>query len=154
MSDYLEIARKVMSERQAESLEAVLQGRAIELWWSEDNQSLFIVADEEDARRLGEPRGSVYTADEVRRVIIINDPVTVQKIHAWKRRFNAILVSATLEEGTSDKPGRHSRMRRDRHIETQAFHARQIETAETATREGIQNQMPGFLTAGEQQSFR
>lgn len=42
-----------------EPLEGVLKGLAIELW-SDRAGRLFIVADEEDARRLGEPRGTVY----------------------------------------------------------------------------------------------
>jgi len=73
---------------QPESLEDVLKGMAIELW-SNDAGCLFIVADEEDARRLGEPRGIVYTADELRRVVQIGDPAIVLEIHEWKRRFDA-----------------------------------------------------------------
>ena len=66
----------------------MLKGLAVELW-SDDAGSLFIVADEDDARRLGEPRGTVYTADEIRRVVQIADPATVLEIHQWKRTFNA-----------------------------------------------------------------
>lgn len=73
-----------------EPLEAVLKGLAIELW-SDRAGCLFIVADEEDARRLGEPRGTVYTADELRRVVQIGDPAIVLEIHEWKRRFDARL---------------------------------------------------------------
>jgi hypothetical protein len=73
---------------QLEPLEDVLKGHAIELW-SDAAGCLFIVADEDDARRLGEPRGTVYTADEMRRVVQIGDPATVLEIHEWKRRFNA-----------------------------------------------------------------
>jgi hypothetical protein len=97
MSDYLEIARRVLRERRrtpetelAESLEAVLQGKAVELYLSDGNR-LFIVADEDDASRLGEPRGAVYTAAEVRRVVQIEDPATVREIHEWKRIFNGRL---------------------------------------------------------------
>ena len=94
MPDYLSIARRALERpkepMQPEPLEDVLRGRAIELW-SNDAGSLFIVADEADARRLGEPRGMVYTAAEVRRVVQIHDPATVLEIHEWKRIFNARL---------------------------------------------------------------
>ena len=67
MPDYLSIARRALERPkepiQPESLEDVLKGLAIELW-SDAVGSLFIVADEDDARRLGEPRGTVYTAAE------------------------------------------------------------------------------------------
>jgi hypothetical protein len=76
--------------REPGPLEGVLKGLAIELW-SDRAGCLFIVADEEDARRLGEPRGAVYTADELRRVVQIGDPAIVLEIHEWKRRFDARL---------------------------------------------------------------
>ncbi len=76
--------------QEPEPLEGVLKGLAIELW-SDRAGRLFIVADEEDARRLGEPRGTVYTADELRRVFQIGDPAIVLEIHEWKRRFDARL---------------------------------------------------------------
>ena len=92
MPDYLSIARRALARqkvpRQSEPLEDVLKGRAIELW-SDAAGCLFIVADEDDARRLGAPRGTVYTADEMRRVVQIGDPATVLEIHEWKRTFNA-----------------------------------------------------------------
>ena len=91
MPNYLSVARRALERpeapRQPESLEDVLKGLAIELW-SNDAGRLFLVADEEDARRLGEPRGTVYAADELRRVIQIGDPATVLEIHEWKRKFN------------------------------------------------------------------
>jgi len=68
-------------------LEEVLKGRAVELYLA-DGDRLFIVADEADAAKLGEPRGTVYTAAEVRRVIQIADPSVVAEVHRWKRRFN------------------------------------------------------------------
>ncbi len=91
MPDYLSIARRALERPkepiQPESLEDVLKGLAIELW-SDAAGALFIVADEDDARRLGEPRGIVYTKAEMRRVVEIRDPATVLEIHEWKRRFN------------------------------------------------------------------
>ena len=94
MPDYLSIARraldKPMNLTKYETLEDVLKGRAIELW-TDAAGCLFIVADEDDARRLGEPRCSVYTAAEVRRVVQIGDPAIVLEIHQWKRKFNARL---------------------------------------------------------------
>ena len=76
--------------KEPEPLEGVLKGLAIELW-SDRAGCLFIVADEDDARRLGEPRGTVYTAAELRRVVQIDDPATVLEIHEWKRTFDARL---------------------------------------------------------------
>jgi hypothetical protein len=94
MPDYLSIARGAL-ERPKETcqfaaLEEVLKGLAIELW-SDVAGSLFIVADEDDARRLGGPRGTVYTAREMRRVVQIGDPAIVLEIHEWKRAFNGRL---------------------------------------------------------------
>ncbi len=89
-----ELAKTVLAEmqttptEQSDSLESVLKGLAIELW-SDAAGCLFIVADEDDARRLGEPRGTVYTAAEMRRVVQIGDPATVLEIHEWKRTFDA-----------------------------------------------------------------
>ena len=94
MPDYLSIARRALlrseTPKEPEPLDRVLKGLAIELW-SDRSGCLFIVADEEDARRLGEPRGTVYTADELRRVVQIGDPAIVLEIHEWKRRFDARL---------------------------------------------------------------
>jgi hypothetical protein len=94
MADYLGIARRALERpkksTQLEPLEDVLRGLAIEVW-SDAAGRLFLVADEEDARRLGEPRGIVYTAAELRRVIQINDPAVVREIHQWKRTFNGRL---------------------------------------------------------------
>lgn len=91
MPDYLSIARRALERpkepRQPGPLEDVLKGLAVELW-SDAAGCLFIVADEDDARRLGEPRGTVCTAAEMRRVIQIGDPATVLEIHEWKRKFN------------------------------------------------------------------
>src|SRR5438093_6699919 len=84
-------ALKPGAEREPEPLESVLKGQAVELYLRGDDR-LFIVADEEDARRLGQPRGTVYTSAEVRRVIQIGDPATVAEVHAWKREFNAVIT--------------------------------------------------------------
>jgi hypothetical protein len=82
-----------------EPLEAVLNGRAVELW-STAAGTLLLVADEEDARlaveRLGSRRGEVYTAAEVRRVISVRDPAVVVEIHEWKRRFDANLQEVRM----------------------------------------------------------
>jgi len=69
------------------SLEEVLKGRAVELYLA-DGDRLFICADEADAAQLGGPRGAVYTAAEVRRVIQISDPSVIAEVHRWKRTFN------------------------------------------------------------------
>jgi hypothetical protein len=99
--DYLGIARRALAgpgePKQSELLEDVLKGLAIELW-SDRAGRLFIVADEDDARRLGEPIGTVYTAAELRRVIQIEDPAIVHEIHEWKRTFNACVREAPIRE--------------------------------------------------------
>src|ERR1700681_4543000 len=91
MADYLSIARLALERPkelvQSASVEEVLKGFAIALW-SDAAGGLFIVADEDDARRLGEPRGNVFTAAEMRRVVQIGDPAIVLEIHEWKRKFN------------------------------------------------------------------
>jgi hypothetical protein len=79
-----------VAEQESASLESVLRGVAIELW-SDAAGRLFIVADEGDAQRLGQPRGTVYTAAEMRRVVQIADPAIVLEIHEWKRTFNGRL---------------------------------------------------------------
>lgn len=104
MTDYLKIAREALQRRQEQgeptSLEAVLKGKAIELW-SDQAGRLFLVADEEDARRLGEPRGEVYTAAEARMVIQVTDPETVLEIHRWKREFNGRVDEVRRHDGKS-----------------------------------------------------
>jgi hypothetical protein len=69
-------------------LEEELKGRAVELYLA-DGDRLFIVADEADAAKLGEPRGIIYTAAEVRRIVQIADPNVVAEVSRWKREFNA-----------------------------------------------------------------
>jgi hypothetical protein len=87
MPDYLSIARRALEQtKQPERLDDVLKGRAIELW-SDAAGCLFIVADEDDTRRLGVPRGTVYTLAEMRRVVQIGDPAIVREIHEWKQMF-------------------------------------------------------------------
>ena len=72
-------------------LEDVLRGRAIELWSDALGERFWLVADDMDAARLGEPRGTIYTAVEARRLVRIGDPATVAEIHAWKRRFEGVI---------------------------------------------------------------
>jgi hypothetical protein len=78
------------AEQECASLESILKGLVVELWCDAAG-GLFIVADEDDALRLGVPRGSVYTAAEMRRVVQIGDPAIVVEIHEWKRTFNGRL---------------------------------------------------------------
>lgn len=107
MPDYLSIARRALElpkePRTPDPLECVLQGRAIELW-SDAAGCLFIVADEDDARRLGEPRGIVYTATEMRLELQIGDPAIVLEIHEWKRAFNGRLREVQ-RRGQGMRPG-------------------------------------------------
>jgi hypothetical protein len=72
------------------TLENVLKGQAVELYLA-DGERLFIVADEADAAKLGEPRGTLYTSAEVRRIIQVADPDVVAEVHRWKRQFNGTI---------------------------------------------------------------
>lgn len=87
MPDYLSIARRALERpeelAQPGAFRDVLKGFAIELWGDAVGR-LFIVADEDDARRLRKPRGSLYTPAEERRVVQIGDPAIVLEIHEWK----------------------------------------------------------------------
>ncbi len=100
MTDYLDIARRILAEQgraggsialRSEPLESILKGRAIGLFSDLVRENLWIVADEQDAVLLGEPRGRVYTAAEVRAVIAIKDLEVVKEVHHWKQTFNARL---------------------------------------------------------------
>lgn len=79
----------ISSEYEHQPLEVALKGRAIELWSDALGERLWLVADEDDAVRLGELRGTVYTAAEARRIVEIVDPSVVAEVHRWKREFNA-----------------------------------------------------------------
>ena len=82
------------SEIVPEPLEAVLKGQAIELWSTAAGR-LFLVADDDDARRtitrLGARRGEIYTAAEARWIIAVKDPKVVAEIHDWKKRFDGVV---------------------------------------------------------------
>jgi hypothetical protein len=89
--------------RDEETLEAVLAGKAVELW-SDVNGRLFIVADEADAQFLMKSdtqvmRGEVYTAAELRRIIKIADPIAVAEVHRFKREFNSGILQVERSTG-------------------------------------------------------
>ena len=73
---------------------STLTGQVVELW-STIAGRLFLVADEEDANGameyFGARRGEIYTAAEVQRIVVVNDPAVVAEIHEWKRRFNGTI---------------------------------------------------------------
>jgi hypothetical protein len=74
-----------------EALESVLKGTAIALFSDLLGERFWIVADEDDAAVLvgqGEKRGSIYTADEVRAVAVIEDPQVAREVHQLKRLFD------------------------------------------------------------------
>lgn len=123
--NYIEIARQALLEHRSasipsydindindksiESLEAVLKGKAVELW-SDTSGRLFIVADNQDAQRLIASdctitRGETYTAAEARRVSTIGDSAIVAEIHEWKLRFDGVVgteKSKGKKEGQND----------------------------------------------------
>ncbi len=102
--NYLEIARRAIRERNENAnprpegatipeppLESILKGSVIELWCDRTGDRFWLVADEDDAGKLGESRGNVYTAVEARRIIRIKDPKIVAEVHCWKRKMNAVI---------------------------------------------------------------
>ena len=113
MGDYLEMAKHALQRyrtqqhadvvpppsfvpdplglEETEPLESVLKGQAVALYCDLIKETIWLVADQEDALKLGERRGSVYTAREVREVIKITDPEEVKQVHEWKREFNGTL---------------------------------------------------------------
>ena len=80
-----------IGREQLPSLEDVLRGRVIELWSDALGERFWLVADEADAAKVGEPRGAVYTAAEARLIIAVNDASVVAEIHRWKRRFDGMV---------------------------------------------------------------
>ena len=112
--NYVELAKEALSEckladatrrattettKTTESPEAVLKGRAIELWSDGLGERFWLVADEADAARLGEPRGSVYAAAEARRVIQIGDAATMSEVNRWKRKFEGVVGDVMAGDG-------------------------------------------------------
>jgi hypothetical protein len=73
-------------------------GQAVELYLT-DGDRLFIVADEADAARLSEPRGTIYTAAEIRLLVRVTDPQVVAEVRRWKREFNATVRDLRLWRG-------------------------------------------------------
>ncbi len=73
----------------------MLKGFAIALYCDLVKETLWLVADEEDAERLakdGERRGAIYTGEEVRLVTAIKDPKVVRQVHEFKREFNTRML--------------------------------------------------------------
>jgi hypothetical protein len=100
MTDYLAIARRVVAEKRRTSqepleslpnervpLEEVLKGTALLVVSDIDEERIWIVADEDDAALLDEPRGTVYTAQEVRVLASIRDPQSMRLIRQFKREI-------------------------------------------------------------------
>jgi hypothetical protein len=81
--------------RSEQSLEDVLDGKAVELWSDAAGDRFWIVADEKDAATLmrleGVGRGAIYTAPEVRLIIRMDDPETAQMIHRWKLETHGVV---------------------------------------------------------------
>ena len=97
--DYLQMADVALADYQArklreQSLESVLKGTAICLALDATGERLWIVADEEDVRRLGEPRGETFTAEEVRIIARIDDPDIVEDLRQFKKLANSEMRDA------------------------------------------------------------
>ncbi len=85
----LAILSGMTAQPQTAPLESILKGHAIELWSDGLGERFWLLADEDDAALLGEPRGTIYTAAESRRIVQIADPAIVAEVHRWKRQFEA-----------------------------------------------------------------
>lgn len=90
---------KEAGRERTDSIEDVLRGRAVELWSDAAGGRFWLVADSADANRLNEPRGTVYTASEARRLATIRDPKVVREVNEWKRRFNGSLSEIDYSKG-------------------------------------------------------
>ena len=90
-NELMRLTREAVERSQAESqtLEEILKGNAVAMYCDEISQTLWLVADQEDAVKLGERRGVVYTAPEIRLVASIDDPEWVRAAHVFKDKFNA-----------------------------------------------------------------
>ncbi len=79
-----------------QSLEQILmKGHAVALYCDLVRETLWLVADEEDAQRLieqGERRGAIYTQAESQLVTRIKDSEIVKQVHAFKREFNTRML--------------------------------------------------------------
>src|SRR5437764_9118162 len=109
MSDYLDIARKIMGcqpraarHESVMPLEEVLKRQPLELWSDSSGERFWLVADEDDATLLGTPRGTIYTAAEAHLVVQMADPDIVAEVHRWKRQFNARLREFQRKNENSD----------------------------------------------------
>lgn len=98
-AEAIAVLSRSSQEMTTASLESVLKGTAIELWSDAAGERFWLVADEADAATLGEPRGTVYTAAEARRVIQIGDPATVAEVHSWKRQFDGVISGMARAAG-------------------------------------------------------
>ena len=86
------------AKNETRTLEQVLKGHAIALYCDVIKQTLWLVADEEDAHELGERRGVVYTAPEIRLVASIDDAEWVRKAHRFKDQFD-VEMKPPAEDG-------------------------------------------------------
>ncbi len=84
--------------RSSGTLEEILKGQAIGLFCNELDQTLWLVADEEDARLVGERRGLVYTSEEIRLVASIGDPDIVRAVHAFKDEFDVAAKPSVVHQ--------------------------------------------------------
>ncbi len=78
------------------AVETVLKNLAVELWSDALGERFWLVADEADAARLPEARGTVYTAAEARLIVQIGDSAIVSEVHDWKRQFDGVVTEVNL----------------------------------------------------------
>ncbi len=50
-------------------------------------------------KRFEARRGEIYTAVEVQRIVVVDDPEVVAEIHEWKRRFDGVIRGGQSDGG-------------------------------------------------------
>ena len=102
--DYLQIARRVIKEMEAEpalppdteaTLRLIRKGQAVCIASDLLGENIWIVADQEDAALLQsqEPDAPCYDLGEVEILAALQDPELVREVHQFKRSFPTGKVS-------------------------------------------------------------
>ena len=76
---------------------AKLKDHAIRIWPELVGEDVWLVAEDEDAHCLGEPRGRVYTLAEARVLAGARRSRQVLEVHNWKKTLDAVLTEGQFE---------------------------------------------------------
>jgi len=86
------------------SVRAKLKDHAIRIWSELVGEDVWLVADDEDAQRLGEPRGRVYTLAEAKVLAGARRSRQILEVHDWKKTFDAVLTEGQFEISGASAP--------------------------------------------------